>query len=92
MTITTRTEVTGRNFKADGQMEVVVETVVETDGVETGRMNKTGTTIEPGEDVTAAPAEKAQIMQLPEVARLIAAEHTPEVVARFRANRAAAEG
>ena len=77
MALTERTEISQRNVLVDGQIQVQTSTIIERDGVEISRTYHREV-VSPGDDCSAKD---------PSIQRLAAAEHTPEVVAQFRARR-----
>lgn len=80
MALTERTEIGQRTLLADGQIQVRTDTVIERDGVVISRTYHRHV-ISPGDDYSA---ENATVIRLADV------EHTPEVIAAFKAARDAA--
>lgn len=81
MALTERTEIGMRTILPDGQIMVRTDTIIERDGVEISRTYHRDV-IEPGQDVSGRDTL---------ILRVANAEHTPAVVAKFRADRAARE-
>jgi len=81
MPLTERTEIGQRTFLPDGQLQIRTDTVIERDGVEISRTYHRDV-IEPGDAVSGRDTL---------IVRVANAEHTPAVVAKFRADRAARE-
>ena len=79
MALTERTEIASREVLADGQIQVRTDTVIERDGVEVSRSFHRHV-ISPGDDVSGEDASVQTVAN---------AVHTDEVVAAFRAKRAA---
>lgn len=74
MAIIKRVEVGQRNILSDGQIQVRIDTIVEEDGVEISRTYHRHV-VHPG-----LPAARED----PLVQRIMAIEHTPAIVARFK--------
>lgn len=79
MALTERTEIASREVLADGQIQVRTDTIIERDGVEVSRSFHRHV-ISPGDDVSGEDASVQTVAN---------AVHTDEVVAAFRAKRAA---
>lgn len=69
-----KTEIISRTFDADGRLNIFTNTIVYEDGVEVGR-GGLRSWVMPGDDLTNLPVE---------IQRIAAAEHTPEVIAKYR--------
>ena len=81
MALTKRTEIGSREFLADGQCQVRVDTVIEEDGRELSRTHHRHV-LAPGDLLAAEPDS---------VKRVALAAWTPEVVAAYKAAKAARE-
>jgi len=77
--LTERTEIASREVLTDGQIQVRTDTIIERDGVEVSRSFHRHV-ISPGDDVSGEDASVQTVAN---------AVHTDEVVAAFRAKRAA---
>ena len=75
MAITERQVIGQRAVLPDGQIQVRTDTIIDRDGVEIARSYHRRVVV-PGDDLAAMP---------PEVRRLAQVEHTPAVVAAYRA-------
>ncbi len=81
MPLTERKEISQRTVLVDGQIQVRTDTVIERDGVEIGRTYHRHV-VSPGDFLATED---------PSLVRLARVEHTPEVIARFKAARDANE-
>ena len=73
MVLTERKEIGSREILADGQIQVREDTIIERDGVEISRTYHREV-ISPGQDVSSKG---------PEIRRIVAVEHTPEVIRAY---------
>ena len=76
MALSKRVVVISRDIIESGQIQVATSTIVEEDGVEISRSLPHRHVVSPGDDFSA---------ERPEVQRLASLEHTPEVIAAYRA-------
>ena len=81
MALTERTEISRREVLPDGQIQVRTDTVIERDGVEISRSFRRHVVC-PGDDVSNEDASVQTVAN---------AVHTAEVIAAYRAARAAKE-